>query len=564
MIAAFLAGLLKANLAASAAVLAVLALRRPVRNRFGARAAYALWIAPLLCAAAVFAPHTPVPASDAQRAWASAAELVVAAPQVTSPRLGLDPALLVFAPWLVGAAAMAALMFRRQTRFTAAMRPLRPAVARGVFRAARNDVGPAVVGAFRPRIVAPADFESRFAPHEQALILAHERAHLAGGDAAINALACAIQCLCWFNPLAPVAARKLRVDQELACDATVVGHFPEVRRAYAELLLKTQLTSQVLPIGCHWPARAEHPLKERIAMLRCPLPGPALRAWGGVAAVTVSAVAAGLAWASQPAPVASSAASVSAIATGEIAVVQQVAAAAQAVVAPRTRSPASGAALIAAPDWIQKPGAADVATAYPVKADQDRIGGAATLACKFAQDGRLVGCRVVSETPPEDGFGAAALKLAPLFRAAPLSRDGVPVAGAEVRIPIRFMWPGRPTESMAAAGEPLVTRPDWLKKPTPADLARFYPAEAERLGLRARVTLDCTIGADGRMATCGVVSSQIDDPAYASQDFEMDFGTAALQMALIFQTQPTAADGAPVAGRHIRIPIVFALPKASS
>ena len=48
MIVGLLVGLAKANLAMGAAVLAVLALRGQVRPRFGARAAYALWLAPLV------------------------------------------------------------------------------------------------------------------------------------------------------------------------------------------------------------------------------------------------------------------------------------------------------------------------------------------------------------------------------------------------------------------------------------------------------------------------------------------------------------------------------------
>ena len=57
MIATVLIDLLKANLAAAMAVLVVALLRKPVRARLGARAAYGLWLAPLLAAIAVLAPH---------------------------------------------------------------------------------------------------------------------------------------------------------------------------------------------------------------------------------------------------------------------------------------------------------------------------------------------------------------------------------------------------------------------------------------------------------------------------------------------------------------------------
>ena len=302
-----LTGLAKANLAAGAAVLVVLILRKPVRAWFGARAAYVLWLAPLAAAAAVLLPHpqiaTPIGPMvlRAETAAASVAdEFTVQAPDAARAS-GPDVQSLLFAAWLAGALAAGGLVLWRQARFIRSMGRLTASDTPRVYRAESPDVGPAVVGVFRPRIVAPSDFEARFGPQERALILTHEQVHLAGGDAGVNALACAAACVSWFNPLVHVAVRMLRIDQELACDASVVGRFPEARRAYAELLLKTQIATQPLPLGCHWPAGADHPLKERIAMLKSPLPAGAARALGLAIAAGLTLGVGGLAWAAQPA-----------------------------------------------------------------------------------------------------------------------------------------------------------------------------------------------------------------------------------------------------------------------
>jgi len=48
---------------------------------------------------------------------------------------------------------------------------------------------------------------------------------------------------------------------------------------------------------------------------------------------------------------------------------------------------------------------------------------------------------VVSEDPGDQDFGSAALRMSKLFKMKPMTRDGAPVAGGQVRIPIRFQLP---------------------------------------------------------------------------------------------------------------------------
>jgi len=278
MIPEALMTLAAANLAAAGAVAAVLVVRGPVRTRFGARAAYALWLAPLVATLAAAVPHQASGGATAPVVLALTASAERLLPAQAIAPSSPWPALLL-GVWLIGAVAAAGVLVSRQAAFLRSLGRLEPR-GDGVLRAEAAGVGPALVGALRPRIVTPADFEARFAPPEQALVLAHERVHLETGDALVNALAAICQCLGWFNPLVHLGARRLRADQELACDATVIGRFPAHRRLYAELLLKTQLGAQPLPFGCLWPSGSEHPLKERIVMLNSSLPKPAMRAAG--------------------------------------------------------------------------------------------------------------------------------------------------------------------------------------------------------------------------------------------------------------------------------------------
>jgi beta-lactamase regulating signal transducer with metallopeptidase domain len=166
--------------------------------------------------------------------------------------------------------------------------------------AADPSVGPALVGVLRPRLVLPADFDTRFDAEERALILAHENVHRVSGHTIINALVEIARCVCWFNPLAHLAAIRIRTDQELACDAAVIATRPAARRAYGQALLKTQLAPTFLRLGCTWTSRSGKRLGARIAMLA----RPSLSRRGAVAgasAVAVVGLALGYAaWAQQP------------------------------------------------------------------------------------------------------------------------------------------------------------------------------------------------------------------------------------------------------------------------
>src|SRR5690606_2792940 len=246
-----LQGLIETNLAGSAAILLVLALRRPLRRAFGAGVAYAAWALVPLAMLAVLLPAASAPMAVAMPALAMLAP-VDAVAGVSVGRAMPDPWAWAAPAWALGALACAAWMAAQQRRFLRGLGGLADR-GDGVLVADAAVAGlPAVVGLWRPRIVLPADVQQRYDATERALMLAHERTHVAHGDLFANALAAGLRCLCWFNPLLHAAARRFRDDQELACDQQVVRRHPAARRAYGEAMLKTQLAGGLLPLGCHW------------------------------------------------------------------------------------------------------------------------------------------------------------------------------------------------------------------------------------------------------------------------------------------------------------------------
>lgn len=76
-------------------------------------------------------------------------------------------------------------------------------------------------GVRRPRIVIPACARS-WAATRVALVLEHEAEHIRRGDWLAQVAAQALCALAWFNPLAWIAAARIRLESERACDDAVL------------------------------------------------------------------------------------------------------------------------------------------------------------------------------------------------------------------------------------------------------------------------------------------------------------------------------------------------------
>lgn len=275
----------------AAAVLLVLLLRPLLRRLAGAQAQYQLWLlvpAVLLAAAlAAWQPQRPLrwqielPGGDWAAPLTTVIEPVAAVAPAAEARSPLLPPLLLGA-WLLGVLACAGVWSLAQRRL---LRTRRLAAGGSA----------ALVGAWRPRLYLPADFRSRFPAPERRLILLHERLHAERGDTRWLLLALSLLALQWFNPLAWWALRRLRADMELACDADLLRRHPGQLKTYRQALLRAEGFAARLPLSAT--PCSSHPLIERLSML----PAHSVRAPRRGLAALVIGLAAGLAYAAQPA-----------------------------------------------------------------------------------------------------------------------------------------------------------------------------------------------------------------------------------------------------------------------
>jgi beta-lactamase regulating signal transducer with metallopeptidase domain len=245
--------LLRVNLVASAAIALILALRPWVLRRLGARVAWWSWLVVPVAVGAGLLPareamvvvRQPIGIEVVALDSASVVETQTvvtsaAAPAAASPWVALPvlaDAMVVL--WFVGAAALLARSIVNTRRL-----------------ARDASLGPALVEVAR--------------------------------------------CANWFNPLIHLAARRMRHDQELACDAAVIAARPIAQRAYAQALLKTQVAPAFLPLGCTWTSGSAELLAQRITLLNQPSLSRRSALAGTLLIAFISFVSGYAAWAQQP------------------------------------------------------------------------------------------------------------------------------------------------------------------------------------------------------------------------------------------------------------------------
>jgi beta-lactamase regulating signal transducer with metallopeptidase domain len=130
-----------------------------------------------------------------------------------------------------------------------------------------EDAVPMVWGVLRPCLLLPEGFQD-WPPSKLRAVLLHELAHLARRDPLALWLGQMARVLHWFNPLAWLTLRRMRADQERACDDTVLRH--GVRASdYAQVLL--DLSQQRRPVAglslCALAMARSGPVEQRLVAI---------------------------------------------------------------------------------------------------------------------------------------------------------------------------------------------------------------------------------------------------------------------------------------------------------
>ncbi|CAN5336270.1 hypothetical protein BH11PSE2_BH11PSE2_06170 [soil metagenome] len=91
------------------------------------------------------------------------------------------------------------------------------------------------------------------------------------------------------------------------------------------------------------------------------------------------------------------------------------------------------------PVWVSMPTPQMMSAAFPAKARAAKVfTSRVVLNCVIGPEGGLTQCSVAVEAPKDLGFGDAALAVARAFRVRKWTDDGVPTAGAPIKLPLKY------------------------------------------------------------------------------------------------------------------------------
>lgn len=192
--------------------------------------------------------------------------------------------------------------------------------------------------------------------------------------------------------------------------------------------------------------------------------------------------------------------------------------------------------------------AAAVLAFYPPAAKAAGVEGQAVISCGHNAHLALKGCTVVSETPPGQGFGQAALAMAAQSPDNPKLNFADEAAKPPEQLTVAFyLHPPSIAPDITRMGHTL-SNPTIVTKPTVAQIQAAYPERALSNQVEGGAIIDCIVMQDGKLARCEVAGE------FPSG---FGFGQAALDLAVDFVMKPRMLDGDPVSGAPARLGVRF-------
>lgn len=144
----------------------------------------------------------------------------------------------------------------------------RPGTVDGIQIWQTIDLGPAVSGVIRPRILMP-EWMMSMPKDQRTLVLLHEQEHIRARDPVVMAGARIARILAPWNPVVWVLASRLRLALELDCDRRVLRRRPDIG-IYGDTLLRVSARDAKPLIAAAAFTESHVPLKKRILAMTTP------------------------------------------------------------------------------------------------------------------------------------------------------------------------------------------------------------------------------------------------------------------------------------------------------
>ena len=185
---------------------------------------------------------------------------------------------------------------------------------------------------------------------------------------------------------------------------------------------------------------------------------------------------------------------------------------------------------------------------YPAAARSAGVEGQAVINCRRDEHLALTGCKLVSEDPAGQGFGAAALAMAAKSPQNPrlLLKDAAaePAADTAIHFTLRPPYITPDVTRMAH----IVKSASIVTQPTNAQIQAEYPPRALDNQVEGGAVIECVVTISGKLAECQV---------YDERPTGYGFGQAALDLAGDFTLKPRLIDGEAVGGSPVKISVAF-------